>query len=383
MKTLEYKTGEMVIGRGDYVYKKAIESFENSNYIGIVTYNISTKESSTELLHALKVACTRGARVTLITNIPKRFPGYFSKWYADSAKNVIDKYLELLKPENFGPKMSVFFHFKNHAKIIVTDSLVYFGSGNYSDESKGNIECGTISTDINLINYVKNTIIPKISEKSLPYYDFEYNVVSAIFSLREILLFCEEYREKIFEAAFLPRCEYEEDVKKLWVYDSENTGITIEMLQRFIDDFEKFEDALRIIWTIVEEAEEENDEISELRTIYKAYVDSYKQMRDQIDWFVEDTTPMASYNPDTEACRILTEKYGMESFDEDLDFYMDLAMNESQEEYSGLVASAGPTIQEILQELDSMYDYFQQMLKALEKFLWVNKKIDNTKENII
>lgn len=40
-----------------------------------------------------------------------------------------------LNPDNLGIKTTVFFDFSNHGKIIMTDSIVYVGSANYSEES--------------------------------------------------------------------------------------------------------------------------------------------------------------------------------------------------------------------------------------------------------
>lgn len=102
-------SGEMVIGCGEFTYQKVLDDFKNSKFIGIMTYNISTKRSSTKLLNELKDACNSGTEVILITNIPKRFSTYYYANNAFAAKDAIDTYIAKLKPENFGPSMSVYF----------------------------------------------------------------------------------------------------------------------------------------------------------------------------------------------------------------------------------------------------------------------------------
>lgn len=377
MDTLDFESGEIVIGRGDYTYRKVIDDFANTTFIGILTYNISVGSGRTELLDALKTACKNGTKVILITNIPKRFSKYYSlKYISNTAKPAIKKYIELLNPENWGPHMSVYFQFHNHAKIIVTDNFIYCGSSNYSDESKENIECGTISNDVNLISYMKDTIFPEICCRSLPYY--KYNVLPAIYSLREASLFCVEYKKKIFESAFYPINEHRVTPEEQWVYNSQNTGITGQLLQSFADDFEKFEDALKTIKTIVDEAEDDSEEINELYQAYEKYKNAYAQMSDSITCFIEDVASMASFNPEDSACDIICNKYGMESFDENLDYYAELAMDESYEEYFGLIESSKPAIQGILEDINSMHMFLKEMSASLDKYCFVNPKIDNT-----
>ena len=59
----------------------------------------------------------------------------------------IARYLAALNPEGFGPLARVFFCFANHAKIILTDAVVYVGSANYSEESARNWEAGVVIRD--------------------------------------------------------------------------------------------------------------------------------------------------------------------------------------------------------------------------------------------
>ena len=86
--------------------------------------------------------------------------------------------MKQLNPQNYGMRLNPFFTFSNHAKVVMTDNIVYWGSSNFSDESKKNIECGTISTDKELIKYLKEELFPSIQQEGVPYY--KYNIAVAI-----------------------------------------------------------------------------------------------------------------------------------------------------------------------------------------------------------
>ena len=72
-----------------------------------------------------------------------------------------------LKPEDIGGKVSVFFNFDNHGKIIMTNNVAYIGSSNFSEESKKNIEFGFIARDVGFIRFLQD-ILTDIEKNSLP-----------------------------------------------------------------------------------------------------------------------------------------------------------------------------------------------------------------------
>lgn len=126
---------QAVFGKDEYTYKRVIDDFQNSEFIGIMTFNISPRDNS-YLLSNLKNACLQGTNATVITNIPKRYPSYFGRKYALAAKDAIAIYMKQLNPQNYGMRLNPFFTFSNHAKVVMTDNIVYWGSGNFSDESQ-------------------------------------------------------------------------------------------------------------------------------------------------------------------------------------------------------------------------------------------------------
>ena len=74
----------------------------------------------------------------------------------------------------------------------------------------------------------------------------------------------------------------------------------------------------------------------------------------------------------------ISRDYGMEAYDENLDHFAELAMNEAANEYEELINGSKETVDETLAVLDSMIRYLEQLRDGLQKLLEVNSRIDNT-----
>ena len=98
----------------------------------------------------------------------------------------------------------------------MTENIVYWGSSNFSDESKENFECGTISTDKELISFLRETLFPEITGKSVPYY--KHNFAVAIANLNNLILECQKAHAALFEAAFEPWADYDTNFEEKWIY---------------------------------------------------------------------------------------------------------------------------------------------------------------------
>lgn len=372
--------GKFVSGKGENTYQEVIDDFKNASFIGIVTFNISSKENGT-LISALQSACKAGVSTTVVTNIPKRFKTYYGTRYALSASEVIRQYIRILDAQKFGMRISAYFDFSNHAKIIMTNNVVYCGSANYSDESSGNYECGVISRDAELIQYIRNSVLPEIISESIPYY--KYNIAEAIANVREASEFCERARETVFSAAYTEWSDYDTNFQPKVLYRTNDSGISAKLLQGIMDRFSDFEEALSVVKDVVdyyyEKYEDDVPEIvGKLETIYDDYRNDFESMQENIQSLCYDLEQLAHYDWDDEVSRIISDDYGMEAFDENLDHYVDLAMDEANYAYESLIESAEPTIKEIIESLELMKDYYKEMHDTLYEILQLNDGIDNT-----
>ena len=370
--------GQAVFGKDEFVYKSVLEDFCDSKFIGIITYNISPRTDS-NLLKALKDACINGAKAVVITNIPQRFSSYYTAQIADAAKKKIDLYMRQLNPRDYAMRLSPFFTFNNHAKIILTDNNAYWGSCNYSDESKRNFECGTISTDKGLIEHLRDSFFPYIQSKSVPYY--KYNFALAIANLESLILACKEVREKLFEASFEPWVEYETNFKEEWVFRTTDSGISVKLIQGYIEFFSQFDDALRVVNEIIDkysDKEELPEQVALLKGLFDEYKSTFFNFYNTIMTLFEDLKQLAQFDTTIEANKKLNYEYGMEAFDEELNLYAERAMNEASEEYRELIEESEHTIRDALDYLKDMIHYFEQLKSSLYALLEVNSMIDNT-----
>lgn len=378
MKNISINDSRAVFGKNEFTYQCVLDDFKNAKFIGIMTFNISPKADS-HLLKSLKDACMNGASAVIITNIPKRFPSYFRPQYAVAAKDMIDLYKQQLNPHNYGMRLSPYFAFHNHAKVVMTDNIIYWGSSNFSDESSGNIECGTISTDRKLIKYLKDSLFPDIQSKSVPYY--KYNFAMAIANLESLIPVCKAARQNLFDAAFEPWEDYDTNFEEKWIYRTTDSGVTVRFLRGFIEFFSRFDDALNVIDDIIDEyweLDELPDQVEMLKDLFEEYKCAYDSFNDTISSLFEELEQMAQYDVSDEACRKITNDYSMEAYDEKFDYYAEKAMSEAAEEYEELIKGSEQAVRNALDSLDSMVQYFEQLNTSLHKLLEVNLKIDNT-----
>ena len=367
----------IVYGKGELIYKDVIDDFAKTTFIGIITYNISNCLDN-RLLKELKDACQNGTDAVIITNIPKRFKTYYGEQYAVSAKKMIDSYMQQLNPQHFAMRLNPYFSFENHAKIIVTDNIVYWGSGNFSDESSGNFECGTISKNKNLIQYVKDEVFPNMKQESVPYY--RYNFAEGIANLEILIMVCRNAKEELFGAAFKVWSDYETHFEERLIYRTNDSGINGEFLQKFINKFSRFDEALNVIKSIINDYidfDELPEPVEKLEKILDEYENEYSNFYEDIMTLIEDISAVANYDVSREACKIIENEYSSESYDENLDLCLDEAMNKASTEYEELIRSAEPTIMELLESLDVMINYFETVKANLYKLLTVSPQIDN------
>ena len=125
MEPIPVKAAMIVYSRGQEGYRKVVDSFKTARWINIVSYDIyfPYNYGLNELFKAPK-----SCRIRIVTNIPY-------KPTEKEREKVAKLYLQNLKPENFNNKTNVFFNFENHSKIIMTDSIAYVGSANFSSSN--------------------------------------------------------------------------------------------------------------------------------------------------------------------------------------------------------------------------------------------------------
>ena len=369
---IPFNGGEFVCSKNRLNYQAVLDDFKNAKQIRVLTYNISKKNYSNVLIDALKKV-PETVDVQIITNIPSRYKNYFNSYAGNRAKDTYQQtltaYLDKLNPEHFPSNPYVGFNFSNHAKIIGTDNIVYIGSANYSDESKDNIESGTLVRDKSFIQKLYNEVFPEIINESTPYFEDDFNVLR---------LFAVSMENKFW----IWSCKFEEGV----IWRNPNTQIR-SIAHTLLFDGED-----------VEELAGDLDELIRLRALlentYTEINDEYNDLVEEIlerlgdislEWMSDfvmsdsDFYNFIMYDEESKTYEYLQEY--PDAYDENLDYYMEKAMSTAHDEYENMKS-------EIEEDLIFFYDELVRVVELLidthEKIMgfskiWINAKIDNTK----
>lgn len=184
---------EVILEKGENNFDSLINDFENSEYINIVSFNLSATKN--DLLEKLKEIET-AEKIVVIVNIPKRYDSYFKKSYKIAANKVIETYLNKLNPATFKSPVEIYFNFENHSKIYTTSNLAYVGSKNFSDESSNNWEAGFITKNKDVIKKINEDLVEELKRNSIRYYgnqieeikdDFNINIANIETEIKNLI----------------------------------------------------------------------------------------------------------------------------------------------------------------------------------------------------
>ena len=374
-KLIKYKLkdAEFVAGEDEFCFKEVLEDFNNAEYINILTYNISA--NSDVLLRAISKAGLKGIPITIITNIPNRWNDYHGTSYRINAKKSIKTYERRLNPENIGRLAKVFFKFNNHGKIIMTNNIIYWGSANYSDESKKNYECGTLSKDKEFIAFVNNTIIPQIIFNSTDYYDYEYN--NCLMSLYSALSYIHNICEEIFDASYGYYCDYGTKFEDKEYFNISDNYISWEMLENLMKVIEDWKDIVNDLETELIENEKEYDE-TRLTGLIDNYLHVISENNDRINYLCYKLEKMTKFNEEDFVNNLLQGEYYPYADEEHLDYYAQLAFERGREINEELIKEAEDFIKELLSSFSNYEETLFKFIDDITSFAKFNSSVDNT-----
>jgi len=145
-------SGQFIATREEQGYQAVIDTFSSTKWIDIVTYSISYKNSVLNTLKSSPLDC----QTRIVSNIPG---------------NNKEQYLKALKPDSFNNHTKVYLDLTNHGKIIMTDSIAYIGSANFS--GSGFTDFGILTDDNETIRKLK-AIVDDSCRRSAFYYSPAY-----------------------------------------------------------------------------------------------------------------------------------------------------------------------------------------------------------------
>lgn len=358
---------KLVCSTGDCLnYQEVLDDFKNAKKVRIVTYNISKRTDDGTNLRKL-MDLPEGTDIQIITNIPSHWDKYLggaAKKFRDS----LELYLGKLNPEKYNAIDFVGFKFDNHAKLIGTDNVLYIGSANYSDESAKNVEMGIISTDKAFIEKVYKEIFENIKDKSEPYFDDPYNALRLF-----IVGFEAKYKVyiKVLEEGTI-------HVSEDGIFATDGTNLSSDELIDLYNDFDIIQGIEIVVDNLYDEDKE--DEYDELYS----YIDELKELSlsDIQDSLLEDGNiyNLVVFDDVERANEILQNEYSLEAWDENLDKYVEIAMQDAEEEFSELKFNAESDLIALYKTLVNAKDIFSRMHESLISMAsgHINTSLDNT-----
>lgn len=367
----ELNSAKFITSKDEYGFQEVLDDFPNAKEIVIITYNISSKQD--ELIKAIKKA-SENCKITIVTNIPNRWESYYSNQAGNRAKKNIGIYMNKLDPSKFLGPASVFFDFSNHGKIIMTDSIAYIGSENFSEESKKNSEFGILVRDAGFLGFIKDSVLPEICENSVSYLDYDYTPL--LVEAKMVLASIVKIRTEIFDCMY----EYSDDWSNKGLYFIEdevrlNKDI-LEYLQSALDDAEdiasRIEDAIEVI---SDNNEDILSDVEDFREKFGEAVDEIMQLT-----YDDSVYSLADFNPEYNTNQILSNEYYAEAYEENLEEYVQKASDETNDQIRELANAAKDNVDIIISKTKHVEELFDEYINSFSQYeiKKVNPSIDNT-----
>lgn len=350
-------------------FDEVLSTLDKAKWIIIVTYSISIR--SMNLLTRLYDA-GKHSKIILITNIPGRCQFYNCNYKRNNAKSLINTYLNRLNPLNFESEAQVYFNYGNHSKIIMTDTVAYIGSENFSDASISNIEAGIITHDKNCIEKIVEQIKSTILNYSAPYYTESYTkiLIEATEALNDIRSVLEQFHYETytyFDDSYCSQKEY---------YITDQIFLSDETLEYVSEKSGEVENV----------AIEMCSELENLSNTDEYYVDILDNICDITELISEETssevlTEMAEFDSSEFENDLLSGEYYSEAYDEQLEHYVELASDKATEKINEITNNAKNEVDALYENMNRLEHEFQRMISIYRDsgLKQVNPNIDNTR----
>ena len=370
-KEFAINSAKFVYSKNELGYQDIIDNMPDAKEITIITYNISEKQS--HLIKCIQSA-PHNCEINIITNIPSRWDKYYGSNFRENARKKINLYMTKLAPEKLGKAASVFFDFSNHGKIIMTDSIAYIGSENYSEESANNTEFGFISREKDFIEFIKEELLHEVKKEAVPYY--QYNYTSLLLEANMIL-------SAVFN---IKNCLYEEthrlhdDIDGEWFYylntESDLTIHTLESIRGIT------ESACKIAGDIYDAIDDitngDEDEAIKANDILENLIQQSRRI-EEITTF-DTLYDFAQFDTIDFINHQLQGEYAMEAYEENLENCINLALEEAMCTVMDLAQDAHDDINDLLKQLKEFKSKYSGFIDIFKEYgvKKINPEIDNT-----
>ena len=159
---IELKNATFVGTKNSNGYETVINNFSEARTIRILTYSLSSKADSFRLEKLRNLSAETDLKLIFALPNLTHIQGKYGSYTEKSLRDEMNKVLSILSIERFVRPPCIGVSFKNHAKIIGTEHIVYVGSANYSDASYYNAEAGVLIRDKQAIQEIYHSYIDRL-----------------------------------------------------------------------------------------------------------------------------------------------------------------------------------------------------------------------------
>ena len=347
----------LILSKEEHGYADVLEAMEEAEWVDVVTYNLGSE--SGKLLTRLREL--KKPIIRVVTNVPNRLAQYWGNGGETIKKNFrknFKAYKNMLHPGLFHTTPETFFNPSNHAKIILTDSIGYVGSSNFSEASADKFECGVLITCPETIKQVRSEFVDEIIQYSHP---------TDMSALKEATIFIGDFRT---------------DLARLMVSlgdqlaGSNGQHPTLESLQEIIEVIDAIEGGLLCL-----DEYSEHEKSSELLSQVSEVIDiqSLRKLRDLLEHYDSHLLELAEFSVEDFIDSYLNEpEIAKEAYDEHVDKYIQLATNAAEDKEQQLHDAAKKELKEaasLATRFVRSSENALEKMKELENSIW---DFDNT-----
>ena len=172
----------MFVGtKGKYGFAQVVDDFPNAKEVRILTYSRIGYGNNNLKLRELQTLSPE-TKLCIIVALPglknPKIDGQYehNQFREDSIVMELGKIKQQFDISQYSSKdVEMYVCFKNHAKLIGTENVLYIGSANYSDNSVQNYEAGMIIRDKSVIKEIYEKYFDEIV--AVRYYADEYDTI--------------------------------------------------------------------------------------------------------------------------------------------------------------------------------------------------------------
>lgn len=270
-----------------------------------------------------------------------------------------------LNPKRYRANVCGYYKEHTHCKMIITDTIAYIGSQNFTEASKDNYECGIITKDIELIK-AANNFFEKIKKDSTLFYSNQFqrnkNEVENVFNILSQIIKKEEENGTITK--IIESLKEKTELNHLEDSDYKSSSLLEEnyMFMELRNDLNNLCESLKKLIEVSFFKRDRESVYKTLRRMNELCFEIKNALEfDDISYYYDYTHGnIIEEDFDEETCKI-TREYIHRDNGEDHDMLSDKALEELTQKYSDAISN----LEEFNKQLFELKNYLESLINNL------------------